>query len=86
MRTSTSTRTASGDHICYISDLSQVSRRTIPTWGITRSLDDVFEEIVRGWTAGGRRPCAGGLSGRLTMFEGSFDYGDARPAPERLRD
>ena len=37
-----------GDHICYISDLAKF-RRHYPGWSITRSLDDIFGEIVRGW-------------------------------------
>jgi len=38
-----------GDHICYISDLSKMKRH-YPGWDITRSLDDIFEEIVRAWS------------------------------------
>jgi CDP-paratose 2-epimerase len=37
-----------GDHICYISDLSAM-RRDYPEWEIRKSLDDIFEEIVRSW-------------------------------------
>ncbi|MFN8528627.1 MAG: NAD-dependent epimerase/dehydratase family protein [Anaerolineae bacterium] len=37
-----------GDHICYISDLS-LMRTALPGWDITRSLDDIFEEIAAGW-------------------------------------
>jgi CDP-paratose 2-epimerase len=33
-----------GDHICYISDLSKM-RAHYPSWDITKSLDDVFDEI-----------------------------------------
>lgn len=33
-----------GDHICYLSDLSKMKRH-YPTWGITKSLADVFEEV-----------------------------------------
>ena len=35
-----------GDHICYISDLGKL-RRHYPNWGITRSLDNILEEIAR---------------------------------------
>jgi CDP-paratose 2-epimerase len=35
-----------GDHICYISDLSKM-RAHYPGWDISRSLDDIFEEIYR---------------------------------------
>jgi CDP-paratose 2-epimerase len=35
-----------GDHICYISDLSKMKSH-YPRWGITKSLDEVFEEIHR---------------------------------------
>ena len=35
-----------GDHICYISDLTKMKAH-YPGWGITKSLDDVFEEIHR---------------------------------------
>lgn len=38
-----------GDHICYISDLSKMMRH-YPNWSITKSLDDIFSEIVEGWT------------------------------------
>jgi CDP-paratose 2-epimerase len=33
-----------GDHICYISDLKKM-RTHYPGWNITKSLDDIFEEI-----------------------------------------
>lgn len=35
-----------GDHICYISDLSKMKAH-YPSWDITKTLDDVFEEIHR---------------------------------------
>ncbi len=41
-----------GDHICYISDLRKMKDH-FPSWGITRSLDNIFEEIVQAWTARG---------------------------------
>jgi CDP-paratose 2-epimerase len=37
-----------GDHICYISDLSHM-RASLPEWDITKTLDDIFEEIVASW-------------------------------------
>lgn len=37
-----------GDHICYISDLSKMKEH-YPGWGITKSLPDIFEEIVAAW-------------------------------------
>ncbi|MCS6828153.1 MAG: NAD-dependent epimerase, partial [Caldilinea sp.] len=37
-----------GDHICYISDLSHM-RRQLPGWDITRSLSNIFDELVAGW-------------------------------------
>lgn len=37
-----------GDHICYISNLSKM-RSHYPGWEITRSLDDIFCEIVDAW-------------------------------------
>ena len=37
-----------GDHICYISNLAHL-RSSLPGWGITKSLDDIFEEIVVSW-------------------------------------
>lgn len=40
----------SGDHICYISDLSHM-KATLPGWDITKSLDDIFDEIVASWHA-----------------------------------
>jgi CDP-paratose 2-epimerase len=41
-----------GDHICYISDLRKIKSH-YPQWDITKSLDDIFQEIYRAWT---RRP------------------------------
>ncbi len=40
-----------GDHICYISDLSKM-RAHYPGWDITKSLDDIFTEIHKAFTAG----------------------------------
>ena len=37
-----------GDHICYYSDLSKM-REHYPNWDITKSLDDIFSEIVEAW-------------------------------------
>jgi CDP-paratose 2-epimerase len=37
-----------GDHICYVSDLTKI-RQHYPGWDITKSLDDIFAEIVGGW-------------------------------------
>lgn len=35
-----------GDHICYISDLTKMQTH-YPSWGITKTLDDVFLEIYQ---------------------------------------
>jgi CDP-paratose 2-epimerase len=35
-----------GDHICYISDLGRITTE-LAGWSITRSLDDIIEEMVR---------------------------------------
>lgn len=37
-----------GDHICYISDLSKMKSH-YKNWDITKSLDDIFREIVESW-------------------------------------
>jgi CDP-paratose 2-epimerase len=37
-----------GDHICYYSDLRKMKQH-YPQWEITRSLSDVFREIVESW-------------------------------------
>lgn len=37
-----------GDHMCYISDLSKMKEH-YPKWDITKSLQNVFEEIVVSW-------------------------------------
>jgi CDP-paratose 2-epimerase len=39
-----------GDHICYISNLARLHRH-YPDWTITRSLDDILEEIIDAWEA-----------------------------------
>ena len=36
----------SGDHICYISDLSKFQRH-YPNWKITRQLDQIIEAMAR---------------------------------------
>lgn len=38
----------SGDHICYYSDLRKMKSH-YPEWGITKSLDDIFNEIYQAW-------------------------------------
>jgi CDP-paratose 2-epimerase len=40
--------TRKGDHICYITDLSRF-RSHYPQWEITKSLDDIFKEIIDAW-------------------------------------
>jgi CDP-paratose 2-epimerase len=37
-----------GDHLCYISDLSKMQAH-YPGWNISKSLDDIFEEIYLSW-------------------------------------
>jgi CDP-paratose 2-epimerase len=37
-----------GDHICYISNLARF-RSHYPQWRLTKSLDDIFREIVDAW-------------------------------------
>lgn len=37
-----------GDHICYISNLARL-RGHYPKWNITKSLDDIFREIIDSW-------------------------------------
>jgi len=39
-----------GDHMCYISDLSKMKQH-YPKWTITKSLDDIFGDLVKAWTA-----------------------------------
>jgi CDP-paratose 2-epimerase len=38
----------SGDHICYYSDLSKMKSH-YPKWGISKSLENIFEEICENW-------------------------------------
>ncbi|MFH1741529.1 MAG: NAD-dependent epimerase/dehydratase family protein [bacterium] len=38
-----------GDHICYISNLSKLKSH-YPNWDISKSLDDIFQEIVAGFS------------------------------------
>ena len=38
----------SGDHICYYSDLRKMKSH-YPKWQLTRSLPQIFEEIVASW-------------------------------------
>jgi len=38
-----------GDHICYISDLRKMKSH-YPNWTLTKSLDDIFDELVAAWS------------------------------------
>ena len=37
-----------GDHICYYSDLRKMKKH-YPAWDITKTLDNIFEEIGESW-------------------------------------
>lgn len=50
MRYTYTDQARAGDHICYISDLTRM-REMLPGWDITKSLDDIMEEIVASWHA-----------------------------------
>jgi CDP-paratose 2-epimerase len=39
-----------GDHICYISNLNKL-RKHYPGWDVTKTLDDIFMELVSAWEA-----------------------------------
>jgi CDP-paratose 2-epimerase len=39
-----------GDHICYISNLNKL-RDHYPGWDVTKTLDDIFMELVSAWKA-----------------------------------
>jgi len=39
-----------GDRICYMSNLAK-ARAHYPDWDLTKSLDDIFEEVVAGWSS-----------------------------------
>lgn len=53
-----------GDHICYISDLRKM-RQHYPNWNITKSLDEIVNEVVAAWKI--RKP-----SGHTTHGEESL--------------
>ena len=45
-----------GDHICYITDLRKF-RSHYPSWNVSRSLDDILEELLRAeWASQGGYP------------------------------
>jgi len=48
MRYKYSEQNRSGDHMCYISNLSKIKSH-FPQWDITKSLQVVFEEIAESW-------------------------------------
>ncbi|WP_278471983.1 NAD-dependent epimerase/dehydratase family protein [Gimesia maris] len=48
MRWKYSDENRSGDHICYYSNLDHM-KSDYPEWGITKSLDDIFSEVVQSW-------------------------------------
>ena len=48
MKYTYSPKNREGDHICYISNLNKI-RSHYPSWDITRSLEDIFQEIYEGW-------------------------------------
>ena len=39
-----------GDHICYLSNLAK-AKSHYPNWDLTKSLNDIFSEVVAGWSA-----------------------------------
>jgi len=43
-------RNREGDHICYYSDLRKMKEH-YPKWEITKSIQNIFEEIVKSWIA-----------------------------------
>jgi len=45
----------SGDHICYISDLRKMIKH-YPAWGITKSLNSIFQEIHGAWAGRAEQP------------------------------
>ncbi len=53
MRYTCSDQNRTGDHMCYLSDLTKC-RKHYPEWGITKNLQQVFEEIVEGWRRRGQ--------------------------------
>ena len=45
-----------GDHVCYITNLGKI-RSHYPDWRVTRSLDDILEEMLRAeWADTGDGP------------------------------
>lgn len=48
MKYTYSDKAREGDHIVYYSDLAKIKEH-YPNWGITKSLDDIFEEIFLSW-------------------------------------
>lgn len=48
MNATYSPQARSGDHICYISNLQRF-RSHFPDWNISRSLDDIFTELIGAW-------------------------------------
>jgi CDP-paratose 2-epimerase len=46
-------RPREGDHICYISDLTKMKQH-YPRWRVSKSLDDIFQELVETWMARAR--------------------------------
>lgn len=50
MRSEYVDRAREGDHICYISNLARLKSH-YPGWDITKSLDDIFREVVSAWQA-----------------------------------
>ena len=58
-----------GDHVCYITNLGKI-RSHYPDWHVSRSVDDILEEMLRAeWAAKGER-----------LHESAFDRGGARAA------
>ncbi|HME41674.1 MAG TPA: NAD-dependent epimerase/dehydratase family protein [Syntrophorhabdales bacterium] len=51
-----------GDHICYYSDLTRL-KKDYPTWSMSRSLDDIFEELARTMINGSDCPPRQSVSG-----------------------
>jgi CDP-paratose 2-epimerase len=66
-----------GDHVCYISDLTKIKQH-YPSWDISKSLDDIFEELYASWLRRAPEPLAVRTRGR-----GGFKRADAAAGTRR---
>lgn len=77
-------RNREGDHICYISNLDKIKRH-YPGWGVTVSLDDIFQGIYENWWQRNRECGRASLTTQSGLRPGMRAVGEKTYLPAPLK-